>query len=90
MMSATATTPHHHRLPLATALAIAGAITAAVALGFAWDQSHNSSKPAETPAVSTHNIPYHTGNATSEDRPSSGDQTQAFPSPPGGKVQIGE
>jgi hypothetical protein len=54
MMSATATTPHHHRVPLATALAIAGAITAAVGLGFAWEQSHDSSKPAETTVVHTH------------------------------------
>jgi hypothetical protein len=52
-MSATATTPHHHRVPLATALAVAAAITAAGALGFAWVQSHDSSKPAETPVVNT-------------------------------------
>jgi hypothetical protein len=53
-MSATVSThQHQRRVPLATALAIAGVITAAGALGFAWEQSHDSAKPVETPALRT-------------------------------------
>jgi hypothetical protein len=52
-MSATITTQQNRRVPLATGLAIAGAITAAAALGVTWEQSHDSSAPVETPALRT-------------------------------------
>jgi hypothetical protein len=52
-MSATISTSQHRRLPLATGLAIAGAITAAVALGVGWEQSHDSPAPAQAPALRT-------------------------------------
>ncbi|HET8666052.1 MAG TPA: hypothetical protein VFM08_17190 [Nocardioides sp.] len=53
-MSATITTQQHrHRVPLATALAIAGVVVAGGALGVAWEQSRDSAGPAETPAIST-------------------------------------
>jgi len=50
-MSATITTPQHRRVPLATALAIAGFLVAGGALGFAWEQSQDSPAPAEAPAL---------------------------------------
>jgi len=49
-MSATISTQQHHRVPLATALAIAGVLVAGGALGVAWEQSHDSTSPAQTPA----------------------------------------
>jgi hypothetical protein len=52
-MSATITTQHNRRVPLATALAIAGVLTAAGALGVAWEQSNDSSTPAETTGART-------------------------------------
>lgn len=53
-MSATITTQQQrHRLPLATALAIAGVVVAGGALGVAWEQSRDSAAPAEAPAHST-------------------------------------
>lgn len=50
-MSATITThQQRNRVPLATALAIAGVVVAGGALGVAWEQSRDSAAPAETPA----------------------------------------
>ena len=67
-MSATIST-EHRRVPLATALAIAGVIVAGGALGFAWEQSHDSTAPAQAPAppVQAHvkNVPYYGPNAQS-------------------------
>ena len=52
-MSATISTQPRHRVPLATGLAIAGVVVAAGALGFAWDQSHDDSAPAQAPVLRT-------------------------------------
>lgn len=130
-MSATISTQPRHRVPLATGLAIAGVVVAAGALGFAWDQSHDDSAPAQAPVLRTptlqdygmydyyhgpnalnyqpHSVPAPGPNARSLDRhlsfqpaaPNSrsfeAQQQQAqqqdepsFPSPPGGKTQLGE
>jgi hypothetical protein len=88
-MSATISTQHNHRVPLVTALAVAGVIAAGGVLGIAWDQSHDSAKPAEAPALRTPTAQdyskydyYHGPNVQNPSH-------QEFQSPPGGRVQQG-
>lgn len=52
-MSATITTQPQHKVPLATALAVVGFVVAAGALGVAWEQSHDSTAPEQTPVLRT-------------------------------------
>jgi hypothetical protein len=88
-MSATITTQHHHRVPLATALAVAGVITAAGALGVAWEQSGDSTAPTQAPTLRTPTAQdysqynyYHGPNTQTG-------QQHTGQSPPGGRVQPG-
>jgi hypothetical protein len=90
-MSATISTQRHHRVPLATALAVAGVIATTGVLGVAWEQSNDSSSPAETPVPRIPTLQdygkynyYHGPNAQIPDR------QQSRQSPPGGHTQLGQ
>jgi hypothetical protein len=52
-MSATISTQPRQRMPLAASLAVAGVIAAAGALGFAWQQSSDSTAPTQAPTLRT-------------------------------------
>ena len=92
-MSATITTQHHHRVPLATALAVAGVIAAAGALGVAWEQSGDSTSPTQAPTLRTPTAQdyqqYNYYHGPKAPKAQTGEQ-DTFQSPPGGRVQLGQ
>jgi hypothetical protein len=83
------TTQQNHRVPLATALAVAGVITAAGALGVAWDQSRDSTAPAQAPAQPTPTAGEYSQYKHYHGPYAGNGQGQTFQSPSGGRVQIG-
>jgi hypothetical protein len=51
IMTTLATQSHHHKVPIAAGLAVAGLIAAGGVLGVAWEANHNSSTVHNVPAV---------------------------------------
>src|SRR4051795_348595 len=52
-MSATISTHSRQHMPLAASLAVGGVIVAVGALGFAWQQSSDSTAPSQAPTLRT-------------------------------------
>lgn len=90
-MSATVTTHHQHRVPLAASLAVAGVIAAAGVVGVVWQQS-GSETTDQAPALRTPTAQdYSKYDYYHGARPGGGGHTAPHrPTTAGGRVQLGQ
>ena len=94
-MSATITTEHQHRVPLAASLAVAGVIAAAGVVGVVWQQS-DSATTDQAPALRTptaqdySKYDYYHGARPNGGLDGGNHTPPDLPTTAGGRVQIGQ